>query len=186
MAIRSFMTLVFALSPVCGCAEVPADSQVVPTQAKCTFEREISARKVGPFRIGESLEALRKDYSITAGRLPYSDEIGFQVATCDPEASVIVSTAENSVVDSVSTASQSFQTAQGGKVGMNLEELQRLHPEGVLSTGVEEGGWIAFRLDGLSGFFEFSLIGVEFSCLLDRKSCPPEFYTRPSIRYWAR
>jgi hypothetical protein len=112
--------------------------------------------------------------------------MGYQVTVCDEKTTLTIAFDDTDAVKSMSTTSPSFQTDKGGKVGMSLAQLQTLHPEGVVSTGVEEGGWIAFRLDQFSGYFEFSLEGIEFSCLRDHRTCPTEFYERPAIRYWAR
>lgn len=179
----AFFALVFSVS---GCASAPLDSSESSNGRACAFERGIGDGRIGPIRSGSSLDEIRSSYSVAAAPLPYSDEMGFQISTCDQEAIVIVEIDEKGAVESMSTTSTSFQTDKGGKVGMSLNQLQGAHTEGIISTGVEEGGWIAFRLDDISGYFEFSLEGVEFSCLQDRRTCGPEFFEKQAIRYWAK
>lgn len=151
----------------------------------CTFERSIANGEIGPIRSGSSLDELRKDYNVAILMLPYSDTSGYEITLCDNETAVLVETDAADVVISMSSTSASFQTDSGGRVGMSLAQLQRLHPEGVVSTGVEESGWIAFRLTELSGYFEFGLDGVKSSCLQENQTCTSDFYERPAIRYWA-
>ena len=186
MIFHSLAVLIALPLHVDGCASVPADSAQHASSGACSFERDIGDRKIGPIRIGSSLDEIRADYTVVPARLPYSDEMGYQVTVCDEETSLIVKFDESNSAVSISTTSPSFQTDRGGKVGMSLEQLLTLHPDGIVSTGVEEGGWIAFRLDRISGYFEFSLQDIAFSCLRDHRTCPSEFYERPAIRYWAR
>jgi hypothetical protein len=184
--LRRRVEVIFRILPALICFIFPVSSCASSSDESCIFEHSIRSGAIGPVQLGLSLDELYKEYSVAVSNLPYSDISGYAVTFCDHEATVLVETNTVGVVISLSTSSTSFQTDPGAKVGMNLVRLQALHPEGVISTGVEEGGWIAFRLEEISGFFEFSLDGIEFSCLQDYQTCMPEFYERPAIRYWTR
>ena len=182
---RAFAPLLIIALLNNGCASASGENSEVVTDQNCTFERGIGDAKIGPIRLGDSLGALRQNYQVETILLPYSDAEGLAVSLCDGEVEIIAEVDDADVVITLSTSSTAFETQRGGAVGMSLERLQALHPEGIVSTGVEEGGWVAFRLDEISGYFEFSLEGVSFECLRDESACGDELKDRLAIRYWA-
>lgn len=181
---RAFTPLLMIAFLNIGCASAFGENLEVVSDQNCTFERGIGDGKIGPIRLGDSLRALRQNYQVETTFLPYSDAEGHAVLLCGGEAKIIAEVDDAGEVITLSTSSTSFETQRGAAVGMSLERLQALHPEGILSTGVEEGGWVAFRLDEISGYFEFSLEGVSFECRQDEASCGDQLNERPAIRYW--
>lgn len=185
MTLRAFAPLLMIAFLNNGCASASDENLAPVSDQKCTFERGIGKGNIGPIRLGDSLSVLRENYQVETTLLPYSDVEGYEVSLCGGEAKIIAEVDEGGSVITLSTTSPSFETQRGAAVGMSLKKLQMLHPEGILSTGVEEGGWVAFRLDEISGYFEFSLEGVSFECRRDEASCGNELNDRPAIRYWA-
>ena len=181
---RAFAPLLIIAFLNNGCASVSGENLEAVSDQNCTFDSGIGDEKIGPIRLGDSLGALRENYQVETTLLPYSDAEGHAVSLCDGEVKIIAEVDDADAVITLSTSSTSFETQRGAAVGMSLEKLQALHPEGILSTGVEEGGWVAFRLDEISGYFEFSLEGVSFECRQDEASCGDELNERSAIRYW--
>lgn len=184
MIYRVFAPLLMLLILNNGCALASSDNMMGVSGQNCMVERDIGNGNIGPIRLGDTLGALREHYQVETIFLPYSDDGGYAVSLCGHEAEVVAEVDEANVVITLSTTSPSFETQRGAAVGMSLERLQALHPEGMLSTGVEEGGWFAFRLDDISGYFEFSLEGVSFECLRNQAACGDELKDRSAIRYW--
>ncbi len=176
MNIPKTLLLIGAILAANNCKAAP--------NAACKFEQDINIGEIGPIKLKTSLDEIGKNYSIKSARLPYSDVLGKEVTICNSEATIIAETDASDNIITISTKSSLFHTGSGARVGMSLNQLMARHPDGILSTGTEEGGWITFIIKELSGYFEFSLVGVEFKCLQDNKKCPSEFYRRPAIRYW--
>ncbi|MCF6292036.1 MAG: hypothetical protein L3J04_01440 [Robiginitomaculum sp.] len=167
----------------------PASGYASPTDDACFPNYDIGKGKIGQLELGSYLSELSKEHNVVTARSLYADtsytnNLHYQVTICHTEISILVQTEADGLIVALSTPSQLFSTSSGAKVGMSIRQLQALHPEGTISTGVEESGWVAFQLKDISGFFEFEILDVEFSCLLDNLTCSPDFYERPSIRYW--
>ncbi|GJL65065.1 MAG: hypothetical protein NPIRA05_00360 [Nitrospirales bacterium] len=186
MTVRALFPVLMIAFLSTSCASASERKLSVLPDQNCKFERGIDKGKIGPILIGNSVDELREEHQVGITSLPYLDQTGYAVSLCSDDAIVVAEADDEGIVVSLSTTSSSFQTKRGGKVGMSLEQLQAIHQDGILSTGVEEGGWIAFRLDEITGFFEFSLEGIAVACLRDHESCAQEFYERPAIRYWVR
>ena len=187
-AIRAMRKLILHLAISCLCfpaACASAERQAIePSKdAKCEFSHEIKPASIGPVRLGHSLNSHAKAYTISQTTTRYTNEPAYRITFCDGAASVVVEVENDETIVSIATNSPEFKTIKGAKVGMSLVQLQKAHPEGAISTGIEEGGWVAFRLEEFSGYFEFSIKNVEISCLKDNETCNPDFFNSPSISY---
>ena len=146
--------------------------------------RVIQEDRIGAVGLGDTLDQLEQKYAVQESEFPYSEQLGYAISQCDDDDVVVFQADESGTVISIFTASPQFLTENGGRVGMKLSQLISLYPDGVISTGVEEGGWIAFRPHSLSEYFEFDLKNTEIECLRDYQNCSPDFYDRVAIGYW--
>jgi hypothetical protein len=145
----------------------------------------IGAGHIGPIELGAAFPEIKAEMQTTPSFLPYSDVEGHSVAVCNSSEGILIELDENESVIAISTTSELIHTPLGGSVGMTLSELKKMHPRGTISTGIEEGGWIAFTLSEYSGYFEFSVIGVDRACLQNNADCMEQIELRRAIRYWA-
>lgn len=176
MILRNFTVMAVLMFPISACAQ--------SNDTECAFEKVILKNKIGPLEIGMNFDNTQVENYIKPALLPYSDIDGYELNPCATDASIIVETNEAGNIITLSTTSIIFKTFNGASVDMSLAQLRDLYPNGSISTGVEEGGWIAFKPDDVSGYFEFELDGVERTCLRDNSICAADFYQRKSIRYW--
>lgn len=174
--LRNFAVMATLMFPINACAE--------SNDTECAFEKTILENTIGPLEIGMTFDSMQVENNIKPTLLPYSDVDGYEFNPCGTDASIIVETDEAENIITLSTTSVVFKTSNGASVDMNLTKLRELYPNGTFSTGVEEGGWIAFKPNDLSGYFEFELDGVGRTCLRDISKCATDFYERKSIRYW--
>ncbi|MEP5576176.1 MAG: hypothetical protein ABJP48_06985 [Erythrobacter sp.] len=150
----------------------------------CEFDKTINDERIGPIRIGERLEAISPPLHLEEAYLPYSVEDGEMATNCDGEVEVIFDRGQDGKVSSLSTQSRHFETDKGASVGDTLEKILSSHPEGRLTSGAEEGGWIAYSPRGGKGYFEFSVEGLDHQCLQDFANCQVSKGSLESIRYW--
>jgi hypothetical protein len=155
-----------------------------PASQSCEFDRTIGDERIGPIRIGEKLDAVSPPLHLEEAYLPYSDENGKMATDCDGEVEVIFDQHQNGEVSSISTQSRYFETTKGASVGDSLEKILSLHPEGRLTSGAEEGGWVAYFPSGGKGYFEFAVKGLDHQCLQDFSNCQVSKGSLESIRYW--
>lgn len=155
-----------------------------PTSQGCRFDRTINDERIGPIKIGEQLETVSPPLHVKEAYLPYSDEHGELATDCDGEVEVIFDRDQDGEVSSVSTQSRYFETTKGASVGDSLEKILSLHPEGRLTSGAEEGGWIAYFPSSERGYFEFGVQGLDHQCLQNFADCQVSRKSLESIRYW--
>ena len=166
-----------------ACAAEKQQAVEAPHEEKCKFSREIGPASIGPVMLGSSLSSYTNEHSISQTTTRYTNEPAYRITFCDRTTSVIVEVDDDESITSIATVSSDFKTKRGAKIGMSLDQLSEVHPEGIISTGVEEGGWIAYRLEEFSGYFEFPVKDVELSCLRKPETCNPGFFNTPSISY---
>jgi len=134
-------------------------------------------RVLGPLKIGmtkTSVDSL--GFSTTSATL--KDKFGgsyIQDAITLKDGVVLkVVYSDRGVVWEISTASPSFRTPEGARVGDSLKRLRQIYPNGKLEKGVEEeGSYLVFN-SGVR-FFEFDDSKLTFECLKENRGCPKDF-----------
>jgi hypothetical protein len=84
----------------------------------------------------------------------------------------------------IATGSSRFVTDRGARVGMTLQALRTLYPEGQVNIGSEEGGYFNFETPD-NAFFQLDQTGVPATCFEYRGECP-DLGAQRSIGYLIR
>jgi hypothetical protein len=140
--------------------------------ATASPERGMSGTNVGPVHFGMTVS------DIEALGLPASrDQIFWEGDAYDritltvAERDTIEIILDGNRVGDIETASSSFATENGAKVGASLQELGELYPAGQINIGSEEGHYFNFETPD-HGFFEFDTTNVPPTCFDYGGTCP--------------
>lgn len=171
---------------LCGCSREAPETPAAEFAA-APADLSMSARHIGPVQVGVSTDA------IEALNLPFETEVSYgegdeylnYILTISTDASVTATTYEGAVVE-VSTLSPAFENAQGAHVGMSLDELRALYPNGVFYIGAEAGEFMSFSLLPDGGVFSFDIAGIDAACFQPRRRCPTPLGPRRATRYFVR
>lgn len=165
-------------------ALLASSGSATPSSKGCEFDKTINNERIGPVIIGRRLDAATPPLHLEVVYLPYSDEDGEMATDCNGEVEVIFNRDQDGEVVSISTRSGYFETSAGARVGDNLEKILSMHPDGRVTSGTEEGGWVAYFPSSGRGYFEFAVEGLDHQCLQDIANCEVSKESLVSIRYW--
>lgn len=110
----------------------------------------------------------------------YEDEAYEELIVSTPKGDVQLSLLDTSV-RRISTKSFQFQTSRGVSVGSTISELRENYPRGQLMSGMGDGGYLTFALQGERAVFVFPADDLSNDCLSNRAGCPEDFDERRSI-----
>jgi hypothetical protein len=165
--------LVLALALMsCSSAGAQTEAQLTPTQ-------------IGPVRLGMSeveIRALGFEHTreIAEGE---GGEFVRIIVNLGDERSVVADLYDDRT-GSLEITSPVLTTERGAHVGMTLEELRQLYPNGEVNIGSIEGNYFNLRIaDG--AFFQFHPALLPDSCFRYRGACPDQSGQR-SISYFLR
>jgi hypothetical protein len=113
----------------------------------------------------------------------YEDEKHEELVVSTPKGDVEIYLLQG-IVARLSTSSTQFHTKRGVFVGVTINELKALYPEGRLISGFGDGGYLNFILQSEGGVFEFSAEGLSENCLTFGEDCPADFGVRRSVRFF--
>ncbi len=152
----------------------------------CAQDVQLTPERIGPIHVrmsGAEIRSLGMDVVEDVVNLEGDDYVRFQVGIAD-DISVEVIFWGGRAVD-LTTDAASFMTDRGAHVGMTLEELRRLYPEGQIFIGNEEGFYFSFQTTPDGAVFLFDTRTIPESCFAWRGECP-DLSDRRAYRYFVR
>jgi hypothetical protein len=171
---------------LCGCSREAPETPVA-TLAAAPADFTMSSSRIGPVRTGMSaaeIEALGLAFETRSDNQEGEDLVQYVLAAGDG-AELIATMSDGAAVE-VATTSPQFADARGAHVGMTLDELRALHPDGFFYIGNEAGDFMSYTLPEGVAVFAFDTAGIDAACFQPRRRCPTPLGSKRATRYFVR
>lgn len=128
----------------------------------CDLDKTIKKRAISSIYLGAVISEIEE---LPIKVIKYtmqneSQDIGFKATFCNGEV-IAFQIDENEKVWSIRTESTNFETKSGAKVGSTFHDILKLHPDGEVVSGLEEGAYLSIYIDELGGYFSFNTETVD-------------------------